>query len=192
MSTELPQTSEDFSREWLKHHERIRVTCLKFMHDPDIAEDMTSIVFLRAWEYRANYQGRSLFSTWLHRIAVNVCLMHLRRYKLPMASLDEMEAQFADGDSGAYMKAISRRDGDLESVPDRHTARAGLAGLPPFLRVPLVLTSIEGYSLDEAASLLGVSLAALKSRRYRGRNEMRKILGVPGHASGVDSPEDHV
>jgi RNA polymerase sigma-70 factor (ECF subfamily) len=166
----------DFAEAWQTHRQRIYVTCFRFLRNPATAEDLCSEVFLRAWTHYANFRGDSQLSTWLHRIAVNTCLMHIRKYRQTVLSLDELEEQHIQEGLGAYMDAIAVTDRDLDGVVDRETICAALVKLPVFLRTPVELGYADGYGVGEIADILGVTVPAAKSRQHRGRREMRRIL----------------
>lgn len=190
MST-LPQVGEigmiqvaiirPFGELWTESRPRVYRTCFRFVRDPDLADDMASEVFLRAWRHRDTFLGTCQFSTWLHRIAVNTCLEHIRRQKARPngVSLDEMREQFGSGESGAYMDAVSSRDRHLDGYADRETMLLAIGELPILLRVPVILSEIEGYTHVEISGLLGVGKNAVKSRVFRGKRELGRILGAP-------------
>lgn len=152
------------------------------------AEDLvqeTMVQALRSWD---RYQGDAQPYTWLFRIAVRTCKrMHRRRVGEPdeFVPLDELLG-FADG------AALRRRppaavEWPEESHGEREVRRrldAALHRVPGPFRVALVLKDIADFSLEEAADILGVQPATVKTRVHRGRLHLRKAL----EDEGVFSP----
>lgn len=167
------------------------MVCFQFVKDDELAEDMTSEVFMRAWRWREGFKGESSLGTWLHRIAVNTCLMWKRANKRTVLSLDALEEQYTEEGSADFMEAITCWDGELTSFPARQTVNEALNRLDAESRLVVVLAEIEGYSMDEIAEVFGTSVAAVKSILSRSREELRRVLGAPVRAvSGLDTLDD--
>ena len=116
---------------------------------------------------------RRLFSTWLHRLAVNVVLMHLRKKGLPQVSLEEtLEPSQEDGPR----KDIGARDLMLSGSIDRVTLERAVSDLPPGYRLVFVLHDVEGYEHNEIADMLECSIGNSKSQLHKARMKLRDLL----------------
>ncbi|HOC43324.1 MAG TPA: sigma-70 family RNA polymerase sigma factor [Thermoanaerobaculales bacterium] len=142
---------------------RVHGLCLRMCRDPQLAEELTQESYIRAWQKLASFRGDSLFSTWLHRIAVNVVLGHFR------GSLRRLEPAAGD-DAEAFEAAAPATSGlalDLERA---------IAGLPTGARVAFVLHDVEGFTHDEIAQRAGVAVGTSKAQLSRARRLLRKAL----------------
>ena len=150
-----------------------------YTNDPDDAQDIYQEVFLRVYRSLSGFQFRSEFSTWLYRIATNVCITHRTRAKnRAFVSLEEeMETQ-------AQAVEASPLRGPQPVSPDRHAQnveiskyiQAALATLSPQQRLVFTLKHYQGYKLREIASMIECSEGAVKKYLFTGTEKMRKRL----------------
>src|SRR5713226_6195720 len=89
--------AQAFERIYESHSRRIYSLCLRMVRNPAEAEDLTQEAFLRVFRNIRTFRGKSAFSTWLHRLAVNVVLMQLRKKRLLEAELDETRGRTGEG-----------------------------------------------------------------------------------------------
>jgi RNA polymerase sigma-70 factor (ECF subfamily) len=140
--------------------------CLRLTGSRELAEDCTQETFLAAWRALPKFQARSTLATWLHRIAVNTVLARHRglaaRLEAPVDTLDE--------DS-------TNQHGGSDSAPPLDLERA-IAALPDGARHVLVLVGIYGYNHEEAAQLLGLMAGTCRAQLHRGRQLLKKHLGL--------------
>lgn len=137
------------------------------------AEDLAQEAFLQLFRKIGTFRGESAFSTWLHRLSVNVVLMHLRKKGLSEVSLDEMmEPQQEDGPK----KDIGARDNVLAGSIDRVNLERCIESLPPGYRIIFVLHDIEGYEHNEIAEMMGCSIGNSKSQLHKARMKLRDLL----------------
>jgi RNA polymerase sigma-70 factor (ECF subfamily) len=130
------------------------------------AEDVAQEAFLRAWQKAPDWRvGEARFSTWLYRVAVNLCLDRKRRK--PMAPLEA---------AGDPLDPAPSAESRLAEHQRTRIVAAALAGLPDRQRAALVLSYYEGVSNVEAARVLGVSVSALESLLVRARKALRAEL----------------
>ncbi|HSH45961.1 MAG TPA: RNA polymerase sigma factor [Longimicrobiales bacterium] len=152
-----------FERLYRRHGPRIHSLALRML-GPDLAEDVTQDVFIRAWEKLALFEGRSAFGTWLYRLAINVCLA--RRTKV-----GKRRARFlADETALARARSPGRGTGgsvDLERAIQR---------LPDRARQVFVLHDVEGYKHREVADLLAITTGTSKSQLHQARRMLREYL----------------
>lgn len=152
---------------------------LRMMGNEADAEDVLQETFLSAFKAIDQFEERSSLSTWLFRIASNAALMRLRRKEPELVSVDE-PVETDDGD------LMPRQFFDFCCLPEdylmRGEAREELARaieeLPPTLRSVFVLRDIEGFSTEETADTLDLSISAVKSRLMRARLTLRERLSV--------------
>ncbi|HEV8636759.1 MAG TPA: sigma-70 family RNA polymerase sigma factor [Chloroflexota bacterium] len=153
-----------------RYADRVYSIALRITGSPEDAEDATQDAFLAAYQHRTAFRGASAVSTWLYRIAVNAALQRVRTRR-PVASLppgDEEGIAVVD-----WSEDVPRRVelGELHKVIER-----GIAALPESERAALVLRDVEGLSTAEAAAVLELTEAALKSRVHRARVLLRRYL----------------
>lgn len=142
------------------------------------AEDVMQDAFLKSYQNLDRFQGDSRFYTWLVRIAVNEALMKLRKRRPNQVSLDE-PLKDSDGDDSVF-----REIEDWGPSPEKRFAQTELneilntviADLDPIFRVVFLLRDVEGLSTEETAQILGISVAAVKSRLLRARLRLRQKL----------------
>lgn len=144
---------------------RIYALCLRMSRDPQRAEELTQDVFVRAWERMGGFRGDSRFTTWLHRLAVNVVLQAGRT-----KGRRESREQLVE-DPGEYLGRVTR-----EMPGTRVDIERAIASLPEGARRVLVLRDIEGYKYDEIAEMQGVALGTVKAQIHRARRMMRERL----------------
>lgn len=136
------------------------------------AEDLSQEAFLQLFRKISTFRGESAFSTWLHRLVVNVVLMHLRKKGLQQISLDEMDTSQEEPVKRDY----GEQDRRLISSIDRITLARAIALLPPGYRAVFVLHDMEGYEHNEIAQLLKCSVGNSKSQLHKARMKLREWL----------------
>lgn len=161
-----------FSALYEVHKRRVYSLCLRMTGNTAEAEDLCQEAFLQLFRKIATFRGESAFSTWLHRLAVNVVLMHLRKKGLQQVSLDEVDS--------SQDEPIKRDFGDedrrlLGSV-DRIRLGRAIADLPPGYRTVFVLHDIEGYEHNEIAEIMKCSVGNSKSQLHKARMKLRDWL----------------
>ncbi|MGH7564482.1 MAG: RNA polymerase sigma factor [Gemmatimonadota bacterium] len=153
-----------FDRLYRDNAERVYAVCLRMSGDPERAERLTQDTFVHAWRGLPSYRGEARFSTWLHRIAVNVVLEDHR-------STARWRSRHEAVSPVAAYPPVAREDTDARLDLER-----AIAGLPAGARTMVVLHDIEGYRYEEIAELTGVALGTVKSQIHRGRRLLRESL----------------
>jgi RNA polymerase sigma-70 factor (ECF subfamily) len=139
-----------------------------------IAEDLFQETWIRVLEKGHQYDGKSKFATWLMTIGHNVAIDHFRK-KAP-ASLDEMR----DAEDAVPFEPPAKGPSPFEEAAaseDRARIQAALGQIQPIFREVLVLRFQEQLKLEEIAKLVGIPLATVKTRLYRGVQALRPALG---------------
>jgi RNA polymerase sigma factor (sigma-70 family) len=166
-----------FSELWNRHSKKIFNTMYRITRNRQDAEDALQDAFLKAFVHLKNFDGRSAFSTWLTRIAINSALMILRRKRAhPEISMDGG----VDGDAWQHWEVADRRVNTEEHYArcesERHLKRA-IHRLRPSLRTIVEIQQVHDNSIKEIAEIAGISVAATKSRLLRARTVLRRSLG---------------
>ena len=157
-----------FEALYRQHVGRVYGLCLRMTGQAEAAEDLTQDTFVNAWRSLPGYEGRSSFSTWLHRIAVNAVLAKRR------SPQGRNEISMTD-DAGEQMDFETQ--GALDEATPIDLERA-IEALPPGARDVMVLHGIYGYSHEEAAGMLGVAVGTCKAQLHRARHLMRARMSA--------------
>lgn len=148
----------------------------RMLGNPQEAEDVAQEAFLRAYANLAKYNPSHKFSTWIYRIATNLCIDRMRKKK-PDYSLDAE----LDGDLGGDMYS---RLPSQEFTPEQHLVRTetqeevqeAIESLPENYRAAVILKYLHDMSLQEIADVLEVPVSTVKTRIHRGREALRTGL----------------
>ncbi len=164
---------EAFAQLYALHKRQIYSLCLRMVGNIAEAEDLTQEAFLQLHRKIATFRGDSAFSTWLHRLAVNVVLMRLRKKGLSLISLDEaMEPTPSEGPS----RSFGAPDLTLTGAIDRLALERAVADLPAGYRLIFILHDVEGFEHNEIASMLDCSIGNSKSQLHKARLKLRDAL----------------
>ena len=159
-----------FERLYKAYVGRVYGLCLRMTANRAIAEDCTQETFISAWKGLKDFENRSAFGTWLHRIAVNSVLGRARRGELQLhPERVEEEAEV----SSAVVHHDELGMEDLEKVLDR---------LPGGARSVAVLYGVYGYSHEETAQMLGIAVGTCKAQLHRARQLLKNQLLAEGWA----------
>ena len=163
------------------HQDRVFGICLRMLRDREAALDATQETFITVFRKADRFAGRSAFSTWLYRVAVNTCYDSTRKAQRRRTEPLPETADPADD------TALD----DLAAVEVRPDIEAALAGLPEEFRSAVVLSDLEGLALQTVADILDVPVGTVKSRVFRGRKLLAGVLGNLGAPSDPQSDEHH-
>ena len=153
-----------------RHRDRLWAVALRTTGDPEEAADALQDGMVSAFRRAESYRGDAAVTTWLHRIVVNACLDRLRRRKArPTSPLPEHE-------DTSEVLGDEVVDDPAEQTERRSIVMAALAQLSEDHRRAVVLVDMEGYSVDEAAELLGCPSGTVKSRCARARAKLLPLL----------------
>jgi RNA polymerase sigma-70 factor (ECF subfamily) len=155
----------------------------KYVGDAHLAQDLVQETFIRVLKSIHQYEHRAAFSTWLYRIAINLCKDHFRRKKLPMVSLhdyyttsagDRVYVQDHVPDEGAWS------DESMAASQREELVRRLLAGLRDEQRIVILMKEYQGLKFREIAEILDVPEGTVKARLYNGLRVMRKQIEASG------------
>ncbi len=152
-----------------RHHRRVYSLCLRMTQNPVEAEDLAQEAFIQLFRKIGSFRGDSAFTTWLHRLTVNQCLMHFRKKSVKLEKTTE------EGDTPVQ---VVRGTENPNSMPvlDRIALDNALKQLPTGYRTVFVLHDVEGHEHEEIAKILGVAVGTSKSQLHKARMKLRKIL----------------
>jgi len=162
-----------FARLYSLHKKRIYSLCMRMVGNAAEAEDLTQEAFLQLHRKISIFRGDSAFSTWLHRLAINVVLMRLRKKGLSPISMDEAMEPATEGSAG---KSFGALDLTLSGSVDRLALERAVDELPAGYRLAFVLHDVEGYNHNEIASMLDCSIGNIKSQLHNARLKLRVAL----------------
>lgn len=166
-----------FDRLYVRYQDYVYNVCLGILAHPDDARDCTQETFLRVYRKVAEFRGEAAFSTWLYRVAVNVCVGQLRkRPRHAEASLeDENVREIADDRPEAWTGPVREADEAL--------VRRVVAELPPDYRLVLSLRYFQDLSYEEMVQVLGYTMSQLKVKLHRARRAFAKKWVAQGHGA---------
>lgn len=160
-----------FERLYRSHAGRVYAVCLRMAKDPVEAEELAQQAFVRAWERLETFRGESAFSSWLHRLTVNVVLGRFRaagRYRQRVVPIEDAARAAEPARRSTQGLAM-----DLERA---------IADLPDGARTVFVLHDVEGWKHREIAEHAGIAVGTSKTQLHRARQLLRAALGPPGSA----------
>ncbi|HXR15012.1 MAG TPA: sigma-70 family RNA polymerase sigma factor [Terriglobales bacterium] len=163
---------EAFEALYNLHKRRVYSLCLRMTANTAAAEDLTQEAFLQLFRKIGTFRGESAFSTWLHRMAVNVVLMQLRKKGLPVVPLEETMETEEEGPR----KEPGAEDLSLAGSIDRMQLQQSIGALPPGYRMIFLLHDVEGYEHNEIAEMVGCSIGNSKSQLHKARMKLREFL----------------
>jgi RNA polymerase sigma-70 factor, ECF subfamily len=163
-----------FERLYQLHNRRVYSLCLRMVSNTAEAEDLTQEAFLQLFRKIATFRGESAFSTWLHRLSVNVVLMKLRRKSGTETSLEQVTEP--DEESGTPRRDFGGPDIRLSGSIDRVNLQRAVDQLPPGYKAVFVLHDVQGYEHNEIAEIMGCSIGNSKSQLHKARMRLRGLL----------------
>jgi RNA polymerase sigma-70 factor (ECF subfamily) len=155
------------------HCRHVYSVCLRMTRNPAEAEDLTQQTFLQVFRKIGTFRGESGFSTWLHRVTVNIVLMHLRRRKRTEVPLEDLGHPGSDEEAP---REFGAGDTSMFGAIDRLNLRRAIRKLPSGYKRFFLLYDFFGYEHHEIAQRLGCSAGCSKSQLHRARRQLRRLL----------------
>ena len=163
----------------LRYQSQVYNLAYRVMGEGDSAADMAQEAFISAYKNLRRFRGGS-FKAWLMRIVTNACYDELRRRKRrPQTSLEALYVVDEDASSSLHSKAESPEQSAQRSELVA-AIQACISDLPESQRMAAVLCDVQGYSYEEIASIMDISLGTVKSRLSRARVKLRDCLRGKG------------
>jgi RNA polymerase sigma-70 factor (ECF subfamily) len=164
-----------FNRLVLKWEKRIYNLCLRMLRDEDEAAEATQDVFLLAFKGIRRFRLNSQFSTWLYRIAANLCTSRLR--KRPPGVHLSLDTHEEGAKMRHWLPAGRSHEGDFFQTESDHRVREALEFLQPEQRIVIELKFFQELTFEEIAAVLQSPLSTVKSRLYHGLESLKVRLG---------------
>jgi len=166
-----------FEQLFQKHDKRVFSIATHYAQNSEDAKDIYQEVFIRVYHGLSKFQFRSEFSTWLHRVVVNVCLSHLKRERVRRhRSLDENNEPGGTVRREGALQSESRTDHEtLNTEVLTHIGQI-LDTLPPRQRMVFTLRHIDGFKLREIATTMKCSNGSVKKLLFLATKRMRETL----------------
>lgn len=152
-----------FSELLKRHKEKVRNIIYLTLSNSDGVDDIAQEVFITVYRHLKSFRFESQFTTWLYRITINKCKDHLRKKNIRSIFLPLKDEE-------PVFESIN------EDTDIKHIVRNAIATLPDKLRIPLVLKDLEGFSYQEIADTMECEIGTVKSRIFRAREALKKIL----------------
>jgi RNA polymerase sigma-70 factor (ECF subfamily) len=165
--------SRAFEQLYGLHSRRVYSLCLRMAGDPTEAEDLTQDAFLQMFRKVHTFRGESSFSTWLHRLTVNVVLMRIRKKRHVEKSLDAM---FEPEEESKVPVEFGGPDLRLSGMLDHLNLDRAIDQLPQGYKEMFILHDVQGYEHKEIAAILGCSIGNSKSQLFKARLRLRDLL----------------
>jgi RNA polymerase sigma-70 factor (ECF subfamily) len=154
-----------------RHRRHIYQVCYRFAGNHEDASDLAQEAFIRAYRSLAGFKGQSAFGTWLHRIAVNLCLNHVSAKSPVVEAIDP--SLHVDG-------RIEPPDAGMDRARRAAELRAAIARLPKTQRATIVLRIYHELPHQDIASILGSSVGAVKANLFHAIANLRKLIAARG------------
>jgi RNA polymerase sigma-70 factor (ECF subfamily) len=151
-----------------RHRRTVYQVCYRFVNNHEDASDLAQDAFVRAWKGLKNFKGQSALSTWLYRIAVNVCL---NRVSAKTAATEPIESDhFEDVRIEGAQQTLLREERAA-------AVRKAIANLPKKQRATLILRAYHDMSHQQIADVLGSSVGAVKANFFHALTNLKRLLG---------------
>jgi len=152
----------------------------RMLHDSDEAEDVAQEVFIKAYRSLDSFRGASSFSTWLYRIATNLCIDRSRKRKRSPQSAYSLDEPIDTEDEGSGRREIPDFSAEPQSGVERdelrRQVRQTMAEMPEKLRAVLVMCDLQGMAYEEIAAALDCPIGTVKSRLFHARADLARRL----------------
>jgi RNA polymerase sigma-70 factor, ECF subfamily len=162
-----------------RHQKRILNLIYRFIGDRIQAEDVAQDVFLRVWHAAKDYQASAKFTTWVYRIATNLCIDALKSayHKQPFVHRDDIGESANENSKQSYFANSTPSPEDiLIAAEESSRIFNALLKLPTNQRLAVILHRFDGLSYDEISGVLGCSIAAVESLLVRAKKNLRSNL----------------
>jgi RNA polymerase sigma-70 factor (ECF subfamily) len=153
-----------------RHQRQVYLLCYRFVSNHEEASDLAQDAFIRAYRALGSFKGNSALTTWLYRIAVNLCLNRIKRRSLAPVALELHDHED---------HRTERADAQLLRQERAAEVRAAIARLPPKQRATLILRAYHDLPHEQIAAILGSSVGAVKANFFHALGNLKKLLQTP-------------
>jgi len=161
----------------LKYQHKIVNLVMRYVRDPELAQDITQEAFIKAYRALPRFRGDSAFYTWMYRIAVNTAKNHLAAQRRRPMNV-ELDLQDPNQyDLHAKLKETDTPEAITLSNELKETVERAIAALPEDLRTAIILRELEGMSYEEIAQTMECPVGTVRSRIFRARDAISKKVG---------------
>jgi len=168
-----------------RYQDKVYRLAFRFMRNETEAKEIVQETLLSVWRKLDGFKGDSQFSSWLYRVTANAALMRLRTQRRhPEVSTEELDPSFLDRGGPAYGQVTSpgdnwarRPDDELQSEELRTQLQRAIDDLPEIYRTVFLIRDVDGFSTEETAEALDISVPTVKTRLHRARIALREAIG---------------
>jgi len=179
-----------------RYQDKVYRLAFRFVRNETEAKEIVQETLLSVWRKLDGFKGESQFSSWLYRVTSNAALMRLRSQRRhPEVSTEDLEPGFLDTRStdvselGPVGENWARRpDEELLSEEMRHQLQEAIDDLPEIYRTVFLVRDVDGFSTEETAEALGISVPTVKTRLHRARIALREAIGAVFEGNGEGAP----
>lgn len=158
------------------YQEKLYHMAYRMLNNRQEAEDVVQDTFLRVYNNLERYDDTMKFSTWIYRIATNLCIDRLRKRK-PIYSLDAESSEYEGLDGYSMIPSDNRTpESELLLSETQRIIHQAIDTLPPKYKTVMILRYIHELSLQEVGDILDMPVTTIKTRVHRGREFLRKKL----------------
>jgi len=160
------------------YEDQLYTLAFRFLSSGPEAEDAVQETLLRVYTHLPRYDGRFKFTTWLYRIATNICIDRLRKRKF-VTSLDMDGTGWDDSAADFYERLASEAPTPEQALMRSETCnevQRALGDLPPAYQTVLILRYVQELSLQEISDILHVPITTIKTRIHRGREALKELM----------------
>ena len=189
-------SKELFEKEALKHLDELFASAMRMTRQKEAAEDLISEVYAKAWKSFSQFEPGTNLRAWLYKILTNTYINHYRqRQRQPaMVELDRPEDPDTGSGGDLYDKILGASKSPFEN-PDQVLAnrildqdlKQAIESLPDEFRLVVLLSDVQNFSYQEIANILDVPIGTVRSRLWRGRRLLQKVLWKQAVAAGIVS-----
>lgn len=173
----LSGNRNDFRKLVERYQQRVFRLVIGFVHDKEEAEDLTQEVFIRAWQSLDKFRGESSFTTWLHRIAINISLNHTRK-KSGNLLYGRISAFFGMENEQEIQIPLNEENAEEALIREEHSAwlKRVLDSLPENQRTAIILSKYDDLPQKEIASVMNLTEGAVEALIQRAKKNLREKL----------------
>lgn len=179
ISSVLNGHKDDFRKLIEKYQQRVFRLAIGFVHDREEAEDLTQEIFIKAWQSLDSFRGESSFSTWLHRIGVNICLNHTRK-KNRNPLIARISTMLGSQHDNELQIAVYEENAEEIIIKEEHSTwlKKALDSLPGNQRTAIILSKYDDLPQKEIAAVMNLTEGAVEALIQRAKKNLRQKLSA--------------